>query len=131
VSRKLDPNSDIACTLVQSLRHIQATLDVELTFASRHTAAYPAAFLLVCSSVSSRMQCASVYTNNNMATSVRQKLLRDGDSRMTERNRTTEIGGRVLITIEVVLLFYCTVATTDHIFTGSERIRVGRSAKPL
>jgi hypothetical protein len=95
VSRKLGPNSDIAHALVQYWIYIQATGEVELTIASRHPAAYPAhpaAFLLIHSSASTRLQCARVHTNNTVATSVHQILLCDGDFRMTESNRMTEFG---------------------------------------
>jgi hypothetical protein len=50
---------------------------VRTTFASSHLAAYPvrlAAFLLVRSSASTMMQCASVHRNNTVVTSVNSRV---------------------------------------------------------
>jgi hypothetical protein len=55
-----------------------------------------------------------------------KNIFRDEDSRITERNRMTEIVSSAQITTEIVLRLLRT-----HIFTDSERIRIGRSAKPL
>jgi hypothetical protein len=71
VSRKFGPNSAIAYAVVQSRIHIQASWVVELTFALRHQAAYPAR-LSARSQLGFNSDAVRERSCNTVATSVRQ-----------------------------------------------------------